>query len=47
MAEVVGRKLKAIARTHQVLCVTHLPQIASLADAHWAVRKRVERGPHA
>jgi DNA repair protein RecN (Recombination protein N) len=44
VAEVVGRKLKAIARTHQVLCVTHLPQIASLADSHWAVRKRVERG---
>jgi DNA repair protein RecN (Recombination protein N) len=44
VAEVVGRKLKRIAGTHQVLCVTHLPQIASLADAHWVVRKRVERG---
>lgn len=44
VAEVVGRKLHAIARSHQVLCVTHLPQIASLADAHWAVRKHVERG---
>ncbi len=44
VAEVVGRKLKAIAARHQVLCVTHLPQIASLADAHFAVRKRVERG---
>jgi len=44
VAEVVGRKLKKIAETHQVLCVTHLPQIASLADAHWVVRKRVERG---
>jgi DNA repair protein RecN (Recombination protein N) len=44
VAEVVGRKLRTIARSQQVLCVTHLPQIASLADAHWAVRKHVERG---
>ncbi len=44
VAEVVGRKLRAIAQNHQVLCVTHLPQIASQADAHLAVRKRVERG---
>jgi DNA repair protein RecN (Recombination protein N) len=29
---------------HQVLCVTHLPQIASLAEAHYAVSKRVDRG---
>jgi DNA repair protein RecN (Recombination protein N) len=42
-AEVVGRKLKSMTRNHQVLCVTHLPQIASLADTHLAVRKRVER----
>lgn len=44
VAEVVGRKLKAIAARHQVLCVTHLPQIASLADRHYAVRKRVVQG---
>jgi DNA repair protein RecN (Recombination protein N) len=44
VAEVVGRKLKAIAARHQVLCVTHLPQIASLADRHYAVRKRVTKG---
>ncbi len=44
VAEVVGRKLKAIAARQQVLCVTHLPQIASLADHHFVVRKRVERG---
>jgi DNA repair protein RecN (Recombination protein N) len=44
VAEVVGRKLRAIARHHQVLCVTHLPQIASQADRHLAVRKHVERG---
>lgn len=44
VAEVVGRKLRAIARQQQVLCVTHLPQIASLAQTHHAVEKRVERG---
>ena len=44
VAEVVGRKLRAVARTHQVLCVTHLPQIASLADHHFAVSKRQAKG---
>jgi DNA repair protein RecN (Recombination protein N) len=44
VAEVVGRKLRRIAERHQVLCVTHLPQIASLAESHYAVRKRLERG---
>ena len=44
VAEVVGRKLKAMAARHQVLCVTHLPQIASLADHHFVVEKRVQGG---
>jgi len=44
VAEIVGRKLKAISARQQVLCVTHLPQIASLADHHLVVEKRVERG---
>ncbi|HXG51213.1 MAG TPA: DNA repair protein RecN [candidate division Zixibacteria bacterium] len=44
IAEVVGKKLKQVASTHQVLCVTHLPQIAALADSHHAVRKEVRRG---
>ena len=44
VAEVVGRKLKSVASQRQVLCVTHLPQIAGFADQHLAVRKRVERG---
>ena len=42
VAEVVGRKLKGLAATQQVLCVTHLPQIASFADHHYFVEK-VER----
>jgi DNA repair protein RecN (Recombination protein N) len=40
VAEVVGRRLKAVAARQQVVCVTHLPQIAALADQHLAVRKR-------
>ncbi len=44
VAEVVGRKLKTIAARQQVLCVTHLPQIAAFADQHLAVRKQVQEG---
>jgi DNA repair protein RecN (Recombination protein N) len=44
VAEVVGRKLRAMSERHQVLCVTHLPQIAALADRHLAVRKLAEKG---
>ena len=38
-AQVVGEKMAAIARNHQVLCVTHLQQIAALADHHYLVEK--------
>jgi DNA repair protein RecN (Recombination protein N) len=41
---VVGRKLQRLARQRQVLCVTHLPQIASRADAHFRIEKKVEAG---
>jgi DNA repair protein RecN (Recombination protein N) len=44
IAEVVGRKLKEISRRHQVFCITHLAQIASLADAHYKVSKRTQGG---
>lgn len=44
VAEVVGRKLKGVAERQQVLCVTHLPQIAAFADRHLAVRKQIARG---
>ncbi|HXY12974.1 MAG TPA: DNA repair protein RecN [Terriglobales bacterium] len=40
-AEAVGRKLKALSRGNQVLCVTHLPQIATFADQHYLTEKRV------
>jgi DNA repair protein RecN (Recombination protein N) len=43
-AEVVGRKLKELSRDHQILCVTHLPQIASFADVHHSVRKETRSG---
>ena len=43
-AEAVGRKLKQLARTKQVLCVTHLPQIASFADQHYLIEKRESGG---
>ncbi len=41
VAEAVGLKLKELARTQQVLCVTHQPQVASLADHHFVVSKSV------
>jgi DNA repair protein RecN (Recombination protein N) len=40
-AEIVGRKLKEVARHHQVLCITHLPQIACYGDRHYRVVKRI------
>ena len=44
VAEVVGRKLARIARERQVLCITHLPQIAAFADHHFAVEKKTTKG---
>lgn len=44
VAESVGRKLKDLAATQQVLCVTHQPQIASLADRHFIIEKEVVKG---
>jgi DNA repair protein RecN (Recombination protein N) len=39
-AEAVGKKLKSLARTSQVLCVTHLPQIATFAEHHYLIEKK-------
>jgi len=43
-AEAVGKKLKALAKVNQVLCVTHLPQIATFADHHYVIEKRETSG---
>jgi DNA repair protein RecN (Recombination protein N) len=43
-AEAVGKKLKALAKSNQVLCITHLPQIASFADHHYLIEKRESGG---
>jgi len=43
-AEAVGKKLKQLARSNQVLCVTHLPQIATFADHHYVIEKKESGG---
>jgi DNA repair protein RecN (Recombination protein N) len=43
-AEAVGRRLKKLAASSQVLCVTHLPQIAGFADHHYYVEKHAAKG---
>ena len=44
IAEVVGRKLRELSKHHQVICVTHLPQIACFAERHHSVKKEVKSG---
>jgi DNA repair protein RecN (Recombination protein N) len=43
-AEAVGRKLKTLSRGQQVLCITHLPQIAAFGDQHFLIEKTEKRG---
>jgi DNA repair protein RecN (Recombination protein N) len=43
-AEAVGQKLKALAKGQQVICITHLPQIAAFADQHFLIEKTERRG---
>lgn len=43
-AEAVGKKLKSLSKANQVLCVTHLPQIATFADQHFLIEKRTAGG---
>ncbi len=43
-AEAVGKKLKSLARSNQVLCVTHLPQIATFGDQHYVIEKKEAGG---
>ncbi len=49
LGDVLGQKLAALGQTHQVICVTHLPQVASYARHHWTIRKsrRGKRTRHA
>jgi DNA repair protein RecN (Recombination protein N) len=44
VAETVGQKLGALAAHHQVICITHLPQIAKFGDSHLKISKSVHRG---
>jgi len=44
VAEVVGEKLHSLAEYHQILCITHLPQIASQGESHFLVGKKVVGG---
>ena len=41
VAEVVGEKLRDVAKSHQIICITHLPQIACFGDAHFVVSKAI------
>lgn len=43
-AQMVSEKLNEIAKSHQVICITHLPQIASMADSHFEIVKSVQKG---
>jgi DNA repair protein RecN (Recombination protein N) len=44
VADVVGRNLRTLGSAFQVLCITHLPQIASFADHHYLIEKRETAG---
>ena len=43
-AQKVAEKLNVIGRSHQVICITHLPQIAAMADCHYKIEKSVKEG---
>lgn len=44
VAETVGRQLRTLGKSHQVLCVTHLPQVAALGHHHFQVSKQTDKG---
>ena len=44
VAEIVGRMLKLLGKGHQVMCITHLPQVAASADHQWRVEKATDNG---
>lgn len=41
-AQMVSEKMNELGRNHQIICITHLPQIAAMADAHFLIEKAVE-----
>ena len=43
-AQKVSEKMSLVGQHHQVLCITHLPQIAAMADTHYGIEKKVENG---
>ena len=43
-AQAVAQKMNVIGQNHQVICITHLPQIAAMADVHFLIEKKVEHG---
>src|SRR5581483_6815374 len=44
IAQAVGTKMRTLGRDHQVICITHLPQVAAIASSHFVVTKDVSRG---
>jgi DNA repair protein RecN (Recombination protein N) len=44
IAHAVGEKMRMLGRDHQVICITHLPQVAAAASSHFVVTKEVSRG---
>ena len=44
LGAVLGKTLAELSKHHQVICVTHLPQIASFAENQWVIRKQTKRG---
>ena len=44
IANAVGAKMRTLATEHQVLCITHLPQVASAASSHFVVTKEIAHG---
>ena len=43
-AQMVAEKMNVLGRNHQIICITHLPQIAAMADAHFLIEKSVDNG---
>ena len=43
-AQMVAEKMKMTGKSHQIICITHLPQIAAMADAHFLIEKMAENG---